>query len=127
MALSRICAGSTADRFFACPLRSSSSSGVVLFFRWLDMSFPTRGHDMLPRDPDVFRELFELRFRGARLALSGEFDTDAERRTLIARSPLAVRGREPALDQLRRQRLGGLLVGCGEELGIGGSVWCRNR
>ena len=49
---------------------------------------------MLPRDPDFFRELFELGLGRPRFRLGGELDADAERGPLVARGPLDVGGRE---------------------------------
>src|SRR5712692_7802694 len=120
MALSSTCAGSAPECFLTCPLRSSSSSGVVLFFRWLAMSLPTVGADMLPRDPDFFGEPFQFRLSRARLPHGGEFDPNPKDRALVAGRSLDIGSREPSLNQLRRQPLGGLLIGGGQKLGEGG-------
>ena len=66
---------------------------------------------MLPRDPDFFRKLFELRFGGPGLGFRGEFDADPEDGPLFAGRALDVSGGEASLNQLGRQGLGRLLIG----------------
>src|ERR1043165_8008754 len=101
--------GSAPGRRFACPRRSSSSSGVVVR-RWLAMP-PQKGGHMLPRDPDLFRELFQLWLRGVGVGAARHLPRDAENEGFTARRPLGIRRGEAALDQLRRERLRRLLIG----------------
>src|SRR5207237_10136035 len=71
-------------------------------------------------DPHVLREGLQFELRSACIGFAGELDAHAEYRPLIGGGPLDVRGGETAFDQLRRERLGGFLIGGREELGVNG-------
>src|SRR6266849_9917223 len=117
MALSRMCAGSTVVLFLICDSRSCSSCGVDVFESGMELSGSESnakrargmGHEawesqrqgrasvlscLMPhascllRDPDVFRKLLQLRFRGAGVGFAGELHADAEDHSFVGRAAL---------------------------------------